>query len=152
MVSADVPQVCTTQTMHIDGIAVGAAAPTSSTVSQELTIPTALPDAVTHLSVAGGSLSVAKGDLAFLDSVSVQLVPPTSAQAPFSLLEYRRSGSVPPFINIPATSRELASYLGSSGAQVMISVTGRPPQNGADLALELCVDAGLDQTFTLSQH
>jgi hypothetical protein len=150
VVSAEVPQICTTQSVSFQGFAGGAAPAAGVAFARELSLPVTMPDLVTHVSIEGGTVSADDNDLSFIAALKIELVPADTSLQPFTLLDYQRGASVPRTIDIPATSRELAAFLNTAGAGLRVTGVAQPPPAGKTLSVELCVDAGVDKTISLT--
>ena len=150
--SADLPQVCTTQTVQIAGTAAAssAAVPTS-TLSQDIDLAPSGSNLLTHLVLQSGSVTSTGSDLSFIDSMTIAVKPSTSGLSPISLVDYTRSGPVAPDqIAITAAGQDLVPYLSSDGGtKLTVSITGKAPVKGATVAIDLCFGANVDKTFKL---
>ena len=151
-IAADLPQICTTQTVQIAAptAAVAAAVP-SSTVAQEIDLAPDGSSFLTHLTLQSGSVTSTGSDLSFIDAMTIAVKPAQSGLQPISLVDYTRSGATTPDqIPVVATAQDLVPYLSSDGGtKLVVSITGRPPRTGATVAIDLCFGANVDKTFKL---
>jgi len=151
-IAADLPEVCTTQTVQIAGnTAPSAAAVPSGTVSQEIDLAPSGAGLLSHLTLQSGSVTSTGSDLSFIDSMTIAVKPAQSGLSPIALVDYTRTGTVTPAeIAVLASAQDLVPYLSSEGGtKLTVSITGKPPQHGATVAIDLCFGASVDKTFKL---
>lgn len=99
------------------------------------------------LRLTSATLELVQGkDLAFLDALRLQLVPPAAdtADAPATLVDWREPADEPPATTLsfaPATQADLYRLVSAGPVQVALDATATPPAQDTEVALRLCFTA-----------
>lgn len=140
-VGAEVSEICSTQTIHVDGVPAALVAAPSTTVTHEIDLAPNGADILSRLTLQAGTITAQQGDLAFVEALRISL-------GTLTLLDYQKGASVPAQIDMARVEENLQPYLAQDGGtKLTVSITGQPPQQGTTLDVDLCFGATVEKTF-----